>query len=266
MSHEGLGKSLRQVLMTAAAGAMLGSAHAAVYTGNWDPAYGVPFPNLGWRGEANFAVPDGCGTPAVLSVFDCPGMAVLDAKVVFYDTSVSGPAPALASLFWPVAAGPSPPAPLFLATFAGGMLSSVWSGYLGPGLVPDSSFADIDDFEFHLEFLPTGARLTHYRTTLPAAQRVQQCALAAEAIDYENYCGFSNSDGAAPRQAQSLSAGLTDRLVDVPGLTLSQARLASVLRQACAQFVVPTGHHLPMARWRRQVQASACTLGRGRQP
>jgi hypothetical protein len=45
-----------------AAGAALGSgaAQAAAYTGTWDPAYGSPFPNLGWRGEASFYIPDAC--------------------------------------------------------------------------------------------------------------------------------------------------------------------------------------------------------------
>ena len=34
----------------AALGALAGagSAQAAVYTGNWDPAYGAPFASLGW--------------------------------------------------------------------------------------------------------------------------------------------------------------------------------------------------------------------------
>jgi len=205
MAHEGLGKSLRLALIAAAAGAMLGPANAAVYTGNWDPAYGTPFPNLGWRGEATFVIPDICGTPATLSVFACPGMALLDATVEFYDTTVAGPAPALATLLWPVAAGPNPPAPLFQATFLGGMLNSVQSGYLGPGLVPASSFAGIDNYEFHLEFLPTGARLTHYQSGLESSLSVQQCAMAAEGTEYEKYCGFSNSNGEGERMTFALA-------------------------------------------------------------
>ena len=37
-----------------------GSAQAAIYTGNWDPAYGGIFPGLGWSATAHFDVPGSC--------------------------------------------------------------------------------------------------------------------------------------------------------------------------------------------------------------
>lgn len=70
-----------------------GSANAAVYTGVWDPAYGEPFTNLGWRGTAQYAVPDSC-EPIVLGSVDvdnatgCLGAAVVSSALVeFYDES-----------------------------------------------------------------------------------------------------------------------------------------------------------------------------------
>ena len=38
----------------------VGSAQAAVYSGNWDPAYGGMFPNLGWKASATFDAPASC--------------------------------------------------------------------------------------------------------------------------------------------------------------------------------------------------------------
>ena len=66
-------------------------AQAAVYTGIWDPTYGSPFTNLGWRGTAQFFVPDSCkpaGTADVNNAEQCDGLAaVTAAEVQFYDTT-----------------------------------------------------------------------------------------------------------------------------------------------------------------------------------
>jgi hypothetical protein len=71
-----------------------GSANAAVYTGVWDPVYGAPFTNLGWRGTATYAVPDSCeisGSGDISNALDCGGAAtVSSASVEFYDASTSG--------------------------------------------------------------------------------------------------------------------------------------------------------------------------------
>jgi hypothetical protein len=82
--------------MACALSLVTGAAQAAVYTGVWDPVYGAPFTNLGWRGTATFAVPDGCepsGTADISNGLDCGGAASLtSAAVEFYDASSTGQA------------------------------------------------------------------------------------------------------------------------------------------------------------------------------
>lgn len=68
------------------------NAQAAVYRGKWDPAFGPALPDLGWRGEATFFVPDACLSlaPGLYSNSDAcssGGMALLNAQVSFYDLS-----------------------------------------------------------------------------------------------------------------------------------------------------------------------------------
>lgn len=73
-----------------------GSAQAAVYTGVWDPAFGAPFTNLGWRGEARFDVPEGCepaGTADVLNGVACGGAAVVTSAWVELYSVVEGTQP-----------------------------------------------------------------------------------------------------------------------------------------------------------------------------
>ena len=55
-------KSLLSVVLLGGAATLgsIGSAQAAIYTGNWDPAYGGIFPELGWKASAIFDVPDAC--------------------------------------------------------------------------------------------------------------------------------------------------------------------------------------------------------------
>jgi PEP-CTERM motif len=77
----------------ALAAASLGPASAAVYVGNWDPAFGAPFTaDFGWRGMATYFVPDSCiptGTALVSNAQQCGGAAVVtSAYVEFYDIDV----------------------------------------------------------------------------------------------------------------------------------------------------------------------------------
>jgi hypothetical protein len=69
--------------------ATVGSAHAAVYRGTWDPPYGAIFPDLGWRGSADFEIDDDCLllSGLVANANACSGgtMRVLQATLVFYD-------------------------------------------------------------------------------------------------------------------------------------------------------------------------------------
>jgi hypothetical protein len=65
--------------------------HAVVWAGAWDPAFGSAFPELGWRGEATFFVPDACLAESgwVLNSASCSslGMKLLGATVEFYKLS-----------------------------------------------------------------------------------------------------------------------------------------------------------------------------------
>lgn len=67
-----------------------GTAHAALYTGTWDPVYGAFFPGLGWNATALFFVPEAClainGTHLPVSG-NCAGFNVLSAQVSFYNTA-----------------------------------------------------------------------------------------------------------------------------------------------------------------------------------
>lgn len=82
-------------------GLVAGSAQAAVYTAVWDPPFGAPFTNLGWRGNAAFFVPGNCepaGTADVSNAGACGGGAIVTyADVEFYDVNAAGQ-PTLATL------------------------------------------------------------------------------------------------------------------------------------------------------------------------
>lgn len=76
----------------AAAGLILAAtapAQATYVVGNWDPVYGAPFNDMGWRGRVVLDVPPVClGKPAgSYSNTDCPGLSVADAFVDLYDLS-----------------------------------------------------------------------------------------------------------------------------------------------------------------------------------
>jgi hypothetical protein len=64
---------------------------AAIFAGDWDPAFGSAFPELGWRGEARFFIPDACLTLSgwVYNFNSCSSwdMQILDAEVEFYKLS-----------------------------------------------------------------------------------------------------------------------------------------------------------------------------------
>jgi PEP-CTERM motif len=76
-----------------AAAALLGAvspAQAIVYVGNWDPAFGSIFTNLGWRGTTEVVLPDACTglTGSFLNATSNPcgsfGFSTQNAKVEFY--------------------------------------------------------------------------------------------------------------------------------------------------------------------------------------
>lgn len=67
-----------------------GMAHATYVVGTWDPVYGTPFANLGWRGSATLQADPSClALPGIVpnNGIACPPMAVINATVEFYDIS-----------------------------------------------------------------------------------------------------------------------------------------------------------------------------------
>ena len=68
--------------------APLSPAHATYVVGVWDPQFGTPFTNLGWRGTTTLWVPDTClAVPGIVlnnGIF-CSLMSVTSASVEFYD-------------------------------------------------------------------------------------------------------------------------------------------------------------------------------------
>jgi len=73
----------------AAALACATPAQAVIYQGDWDPAFGSAFPDLGWRGDARFFIPDACSglSGLVFNFGQCSGMKILEAEVEFYSLS-----------------------------------------------------------------------------------------------------------------------------------------------------------------------------------
>ena len=84
-------KGIRAALMFAVGLAFSAPSQAVIVVGAWDPAFGSAFPELGWRGEAKFFVPDACLAESgwVFNFESCSGgtMKVLSADVEFYKLS-----------------------------------------------------------------------------------------------------------------------------------------------------------------------------------
>jgi hypothetical protein len=61
------------------------TAQAGVWSGSWDPTYGAPFTNLGWRGSANFDIPASppCAIDGTACLTGSP--FIRDGQVNFYD-------------------------------------------------------------------------------------------------------------------------------------------------------------------------------------
>lgn len=82
-------RTIRRALALASLGLAAQAAQATYVVGNWDPTYGPPFTDLGWRGTVTVDVPAAClnqpGPAAYAIVGLCSPVTVLDAKVFFYD-------------------------------------------------------------------------------------------------------------------------------------------------------------------------------------
>jgi len=102
--------------------AFAGPSSAAVFVGDWDPAFGSPFPDLGWKGEATFEIPDACLSLSgnVWNSDSCSnnGMRIVSAEVEFYD--LANPSVTLETLVFNI-----PSTNVLSMTVSGGLLTGV---------------------------------------------------------------------------------------------------------------------------------------------
>ena len=150
-------KDASAVIVLAAGLALPAPSGAAIYTGKWDPAFGPDFPDLGWKGEARFFVPDACLSHSglVFNADNCSNssMRLLSGRVDFYKVSDPTNAAFQESIFFNT---PSP----FVSwvQIDDGMLSGVHGSfdYLVPATLP---LAGGPDTSFFLSFEDTIAQL-----------------------------------------------------------------------------------------------------------
>lgn len=138
-------------------------AHATLVVGSWDPAYGAPFNELGWRGTATFFIADSCHTTngTLIAVLDCglADMQVKSAKVEFYNTA--NPSMTLQTLDF------SNDMLMYAAHFGStgvidgvGAISYAWA--LQPGLIPEAELPSGDPAYFMLAFeFSSGSTVAH---------------------------------------------------------------------------------------------------------
>ena len=125
--------------------------------GKWDPIFGPDFPDLGWKGEARFFVPNACLSHSglVFNAESCSNssMSLLSARVDFYKVSDPTNATFQESIFF------NTPSPFVTwVHIDDGMLSGVHGSfdYLVAATLP---LAGGPDTNFFLSFEDTIARL-----------------------------------------------------------------------------------------------------------
>jgi hypothetical protein len=112
-----------------------GNARAAVFVGSFDPAFGPLIPNLGFRGQGTFFIPDAClSLTGFVTFADCPGMSITSGFIDFYDTRSTPPPPTLVSQSYV-----PPPQDLIEILLSGGNLLGVETDAIGP------KFVDVPD-------------------------------------------------------------------------------------------------------------------------
>ena len=120
-------------LMTAAT-----TSSAAIFRGSWDPSFGAPYPDLGYRGFADFFIPDEClESDGWFSDIDCDA-SLLAATVELYDFSV-GPDPVEeVVVFAPPPVEPDPVIGVFIQS---GALMGVDTSIFGPQFGSASAYS-----------------------------------------------------------------------------------------------------------------------------
>ena len=138
MSSMKLRSLLGSVLLGVGLMAAAATSNAAVFRGSWDPSFGEPYPNLGYRGFADFFVPDEClATDGWVSDGDCDA-SLLSATVELYDFSV-GPDPIEdVVVFAPPPVVPDPVLGVFIQS---GVLAGVDTSVFGPKFGSASAYS-----------------------------------------------------------------------------------------------------------------------------
>lgn len=157
-------------------------AQAAVYTGEWDPAYGAAFPSLGWKGSASFFIPDAClaGAGWIENVNACSGggMKVLGAAVTFYN--LASPSAAVETLTF------DPNGTVYKMFVSAGTLGGVSTDFLGPAHAT-SSIAGEGAYYFDLKFLEALTANVKLYHTVGSTDPI--CAFTGSPLG----CGFSST-------------------------------------------------------------------------
>lgn len=135
----------------------VGGAQAKTYPGAWDPGFGAPFDDLGWRGTALFSIPDACEASSgwILNSDSCSGggMAVTSVVLEFYDFDTETVVETFAL----------PSAPIYGMYWTGSTIGGVDSGFYAavtPTLPASMAIAGGGVYSFHMRFehldSPTG--------------------------------------------------------------------------------------------------------------
>ena len=175
------------IVLAAALGAS-GQAQAAVYGGSWDPAYGAPFADLGWKGTATFFIPDACllGSGLIQNTDVCSNgsMKVLGATVDFYNytNDPTGSTVLETLIFDPLA----PNVSVSRMQVTNGQLVGVDSSIFAP-LLATNLIAGSGKYSFSLQFTSDhGAKLFYSEKTGDERRDTQ---------DDDSDCNFSNFGG-----------------------------------------------------------------------
>ena len=148
---------------------VVGQAQAAIYVGGWDPPFGAPFGNLGWRGIATYDVDDNCIVANGVVTFPsgCGPATVTSAQVEFYDNSDPYKAMVAQLSFTPSMYSLAVSAMQFTAGELSDLETS-WSDFVDPA--PAADALGVAGVEFALFFtLNDGPRLVGRSCTFSAA-------------------------------------------------------------------------------------------------
>lgn len=233
-----LGPVLRAIVLSALGVlTIVGTASGAVYRTRYDPSFGEPYPNLGFRGTADFAVDDAClaGDGGWKADGGCGEMSLLSATVELYDAGSVGQATIDTLVFAPPVPEPDPILGVFVqftsetgrnevvgldTTIFGPQNADVPGIYTGPlwlqfisGQMPSSDFTAAVLSDFSTSALITGVGGAFiYAATCPTVE--------------EESTSLYNSYGYHPPQPQecsdtpdfqsNLASNITFERLDVP--------------------------------------------------